>query len=316
MFSMQSIFHHFLNNTWHYQSHNTDRALALLSESEKREFRIDERSFKWDSAFYNHIFGLRRFYLKEDVPPPEAKMKQLLQKVNPGWFLDVRTALDASKNVISANNTIYFRDILRADSFNAYVKSLTKLCGQTDQQVVRQPSNVKSNQRFLDQRGPVVPYDVVAAQKQLEEMSTSISPNGVRLALWYFNKNMRRTSQGLFIDTQSVEMVKNLVAQNQKVILLPLYKSYVDFFIQMYVMNTQKIPMGYTFGNLEDTPRIALIDKLLKSCGYITSRRKPNQSLQSRYLNSEMLNQLITNNQVVTVYQNEERFRAGKLNSK
>ena len=57
-----------------------------------------------------------------------------------------------------------------------------------------------------------MPYDVVAAQKQLEEMSTSISTNGVRLALWYFNKNMRRTSQGLFIDTQSVEMVKNLVA--------------------------------------------------------------------------------------------------------
>ena len=34
--------------------------------------------------------------------------------------------------------------------------------------------------------------------------------------------------------------------------------------------------MGYTFGNLEDTPRISLIDRLLKSCGYIFSRRKPN----------------------------------------
>ncbi len=127
-------------------------------------------------------------------------------------------------------------------------------------------------------------------------MATSISPNGVRVALWYFNKNMRRVSQGLFIDTQSVKMVKELVAQNQKVILLPLYKSYTDFFIQMYVMNTQKIPMGYTFGNLEDTPRIALVDRLLKSCGYITSRRRTSQSLQSNYINSEMLKELITNN--------------------
>ncbi len=76
-----------------------------------------------------------------------------------------------------------------------------------------------------------MPYDVDAAKKQLEEMATSISPNGVRVALWYFNKNMRRVSQGLFIDTQSVKMVKELVAQNQKVILLPLYKSYTDFFI-------------------------------------------------------------------------------------
>ena len=57
-----------------------------------------------------------------------------------------------------------------------------------------------------------MPYDVDGAKKQLEEMATSISPNGVRVALWYFNKNMRRVSQGLFIDTQSVKMVKELVA--------------------------------------------------------------------------------------------------------
>lgn len=74
--------------------------------------------------------------------------------------------------------------------------------------------------------------------------------------------------------------------------------------------------MGYTFGNLEDTPRIALVDRLLKSCGYITSRRRTSQSLQSNYINSEMLKELITDNQVVTVFQNEERFRSGKLNRK
>ena len=70
----------------------------------------------------------------------------------------------------------------------------------------------------------------------------------------------------------------------------------------MFVTCTQGIKLGYTFGNYEDTPRIGIIDKWLKSCGYIFSRRKPGQSLQSNYINSEMLKEIITHNQVTTVY--------------
>lgn len=106
----------------------TDKAVARMSDQERKEFRIDEKSFTWDSAFFNHIFGLRRFYLKEDVLPPEAKMRQLLQKGNPDWFHDVRTAFDATKTVVGMTNRIYFKDILMVHSFNAYVKSLTRLC--------------------------------------------------------------------------------------------------------------------------------------------------------------------------------------------
>ena len=63
----------------------------------------------------------------------------------------------------------------------------------------------------------------------------------MRLFYWFFNKNMRKSIQGLFIDTKSVKMVKNLIAQNHKVILIPLYKSYADFFVQQYVTGTQRI---------------------------------------------------------------------------
>ena len=80
--------------------------------------------------------------------------------------------------------------------------------------------------------------------------------------------------QGLWVDTQSVKMVKELVSQNHKVILMPMYKSYTDFFVQNYVNCTQRIPTGFTFGNFEDTPRITVIDTWLRSLGYIFSRRK------------------------------------------
>jgi len=106
---------------------------------------------------------------------------------------------------------------------------------------------------------------------------------------------MRHAIQGLFIDIESVKMVKELISQNHKVILMPLYKSFADFFVHLYVTRTQGIESGFTFGNMEDTPRIRLFDSMLKSCGYIFSRRKIGQSLQSNYINGAMLKELISN---------------------
>lgn len=107
---------------------------------------------------------------------------------------------------------------------------------------------------------------------------------------------MRRAIQGLYVDTASIKMVKELIASNHKVILMPLYKSFCDFFVHLYVMITEKIKLGFTFGNFEDTPRIKFFDTLIRSCGYITSRRKVGQSLQSNYINGAALKEVISNN--------------------
>ena len=55
---------------------------------------------------------------------------------------------------------------------------------------------------------------------------------------------------------------------------MPLYKTFIDFFIMDYINLTQGIPTGFTFGNFEDTPRIMLFDHIIKTNGYILSRRK------------------------------------------
>lgn len=75
---------------------------------------------------------------------------------------------------------------------------------------------------------------------------------------------------------------------------MPLYKSFADFFVYLYVARTQGIKHGFTFGNFEDTPRIKMIDALLRSCGYIFSRRKIGQSLQSNYINGAVLKEIIS----------------------
>lgn len=59
-------------------------------------------------------------------------------------------------------------------------------------------------------------------------------------------------------------MVKELINTKHKVIIMPLYKSFADYFIHLYVARTQGIESGFSFGNFEDTPRIKVMDTLLR----------------------------------------------------
>lgn len=58
--------------------------------------------------------------------------------------------------------------------------------------------------------------------------------------------------------------------------LLPIYKSFSDFFVLTYVLHHYEIEQPFTFGNLEDKPRITLFDKWMSYSGYIHSRRNVN----------------------------------------
>ena len=98
---------------------------------------------------------------------------------------------------------------------------------------------------------------------------------------WMFNKTMRSALHGLHVDTKSVEMVKNLLKSNKKVVLVPIYKSFADPFILNFVHSHFKFEVPFLFGNHEDTPSIPFFRKLGNSTGYIFSRRADDQDLQS-----------------------------------
>lgn len=69
---MQSIFHHFLNNLWNFKLDQTQKVFKMMSPEERLEFKIDVSQFDWKTGVANSIYGLRRFYLKEDILPPES----------------------------------------------------------------------------------------------------------------------------------------------------------------------------------------------------------------------------------------------------
>ena len=68
---------------------------------------------------------------------------------------------------------------------------------------------------------------------------------------------MRSAVNGLHVDTAGIERVKDLInGGNNRVVLVPLYKSFGDFFVMQFINYKYGIETGFTFGNCEDTPRL------------------------------------------------------------
>lgn len=112
--------------------------------------------------------------------------------------------------------------------------------------------------------------------------------------LWSFNKIFRSLSQGLFVEQSGIKNIKDLMNQNERVVLMPQYKSFADFFILAYALAVHNIELPFTIGNMEDTPHIGLIDKLLKGTGYVFARRSRDQSMQESYLTQALIREILT----------------------
>ena len=62
---------------------------------------------------------------------------------------------------------------------------------------------------------------------------------------------------------------------------MPVYKSYGDPLIMHYVNFISDLELVFTFGNYEDSPKIAFVDRLLKRIGTFLIRRNPSNSLSN-----------------------------------
>lgn len=114
-------FDHFTMNYWKYLSDRSERAWHIMSEKEKHDFNFDVTSIDWGAAEGNFLYGIRRFFLKEDVLPPEANFRQLLAKDRIELFHDARLAYDITKTVQAKSNAAYFDGMLNHNMFNDFL---------------------------------------------------------------------------------------------------------------------------------------------------------------------------------------------------
>lgn len=118
--------------------------------------------------------------------------------------------------------------------------------------------------------------DVENAKKQLNEMHTRVTVMGIKSMVWYFNKTMRHAIAGLNVHKPSLDKVKQMLVDGYRVVLMPIYKSFADAFLYIYIHNHFNVEAPFLIGNKEDTPDIKLFETWLKMAGYCYSRRSYN----------------------------------------
>jgi len=155
--------------------------------------------------------------------------------------------------------------------------------------------------------------DIDHAKLQLKRMNATIDKRALQLTMAYFNVKFRQLSSGIYVQQSGVEAIKKLISANERVVLLPVYKSFADLPILLYTLFMNKIEIPFTIGNLEDTPRVPLFDSLLKRLGYVLTKRSRDQSLQWSYTNQAVLRELINKYRLVMMFQNDVRIRSGKF---
>ena len=120
--------------------------------------------------------------------------------------------------------------------------------------------------------------------------------------LYFFNRWMRKRIQGLYVDTAGLDRVKARIKEGCKVVFLPLYRTFSDFYLMQFVHYKLGVPSGFTFGNIEDIPGTKITYEIHKRTGYISARNSKSQSTQSSFINSALLREVISRNQVTTIF--------------
>ena len=85
-------------------------------------------------------------------------------------------------------------------------------------------------------------------------MHCTIEKRYVLPCLWYCSKIFRNLSQGLFVEEPGIQTIKKILHMNEKVILLPQYKSFADLFVLLYTLKYYNLETPFTIGNAEDIP--------------------------------------------------------------
>jgi glycerol-3-phosphate O-acyltransferase len=116
-------------------------------------------------------------------------------------------------------------------------------------------------------------------------MHAIIDRRTLTLSMAFFNRKFRQLSKGLYIQQEGFDNIKKLLAAGERVVLLPVYRSFGDLPILLYSLFVNKIEIPFTIGNHEDLPSAKVIEGILKNLGYILTTRSRDQSLQWSYIN-------------------------------
>jgi glycerol-3-phosphate O-acyltransferase len=121
--------------------------------------------------------------------------------------------------------------------------------------------------------------------------------------------------EGIYVDRPGLRRVQELCkGRKTRIILLPMFKSFADPLVLLYVNYFFNMELGFSFGNYEDSPKIHFVEALFRRIGHFLIKRREYSNLSVNYVNQALIQEVVESNLVTTIYQNDERPRSGKFN--
>lgn len=116
-------------------------------------------------------------------------------------------------------------------------------------------------------------------------MHAKICRYTLAMFMGFFHRKFRQLGRGIYLEQQGFENVRKLLQAGERVVLMPVYRSFSDLPVLLYCLFVNKIEIPFTIGNSEDLPSASVINGLLKRIGYVISKRSRGQALQQSYIN-------------------------------
>jgi glycerol-3-phosphate O-acyltransferase len=110
-------------------------------------------------------------------------------------------------------------------------------------------------------------------------MHAKICKRTLALSMAFFNRKLRQMSNGLYLQQQGFDEIRKLLQAGERVVLMPVYRSFGDLPVLLYSLFVNKIEIPLTIGNHEDMPAAKIIEGVLKKIGYVDTKRTRDQSL-------------------------------------
>jgi hypothetical protein len=93
-----------------------------MSSKDRAMFPIDIRQINWDHGLEAFFFGIRRFYIKEDIVCPfTTTYRQVFHKNHIMPFHDIRKSFSLTRNLVSKKVSSYFASVLLPHRYQEYV---------------------------------------------------------------------------------------------------------------------------------------------------------------------------------------------------
>ena len=126
-------------------------------------------------------------------------------------------------------------------------------------------------------------YKESVIRKELMRVRCSLQLKSCQAVFLFLSKTLNHTVDGIHLNLKSLNNIRMIVKDDRKakIVFVPVYKSYLDPMILHYIHFLHDLELGFTFGNYEDSPKISLVDTLLRRIGTFLVRRNPLNSLSN-----------------------------------